>query len=276
MQKSYMIFLYLCFSCLGIHAQTLTVLFENNKFEISDKNAFEIIKVITTNKLQHIRLEGHCDSIGSKEFNKTLSAKRIQAVKKLLIDNGIAKENIESAIAYGEDNPLYSNKEEQDRMKNRRVLIAFHVGKLLALSENKKNSTEEKENVLKKEKFIVGETIVLKNLLFYGGRHIVKEESKQVLFDLLELLKKQTTMTIEIGGHVCCTNALDGDDFDTRTSTLSVNRAMEIRNFLVHCGIDAKRLQVKGYGSSQKLFPDEKTEEEQQENRRVEVKILEN
>lgn len=67
-------------------------------------------------------LEGHTDSIGSDEYNMKLSKRRAESVKKYLVENF----NIDAArlttIGYGESKPVASNKTEEGRQKNRRVV----------------------------------------------------------------------------------------------------------------------------------------------------------
>ena len=101
-------------------------------------------------------------------------------------------------------------------------------------------------------------------------------ESLPVLQNLADILKENPTMKIEIQGHVSCTTVeLDGYDADTGLDNLSVARAEMVYIHLVHkCGIDKSRLSYKGYGGTQKITQDERTEELQQINRRVEIKIL--
>ena len=54
-------------------------------------------------------------------------------------------------------------------------------------------------------------------------------------------------------------------------------RAVAVYNYLIHNGIDKKRLRFKSFGSSKPIHRiPEKTEEERNENRRVEIQIIEN
>lgn len=69
-----------------------------------------------------ICIEGHTDSSGSEAFNLDLSQRRADAVKQLLVQNGIADDRIES-VGKGEAHPVASNANEAGKAKNRRVDI---------------------------------------------------------------------------------------------------------------------------------------------------------
>lgn len=69
-----------------------------------------------------IRIEGHTDSTGSEALNKDLSQRRADAVKQLLIKNGVDASRI-TAVGQGEAHPVASNATEAGKAKNRRVDI---------------------------------------------------------------------------------------------------------------------------------------------------------
>lgn len=56
---------------------------------------------------------------------------------------------------------------------------------------------------------------------------------------------------------------------------LSQNRAKAAVDYIVSKGIDPSRMVAKGYGETQLVVKNAKTEEEHQRNRRTEFKILE-
>lgn len=72
--------------------------------------------------IEVVFLHGHTDSKGSKSYNRRLADKRIAAVKKILMAHG-AKEQRFKTVAFGEDNPVASNRRANGRAKNRRVFI---------------------------------------------------------------------------------------------------------------------------------------------------------
>ncbi|NLJ39642.1 MAG: OmpA family protein [Candidatus Atribacteria bacterium] len=68
-------------------------------------------------------IDGHTDSVGSKEYNQELSVNRAKAVRDyfLTIENLI---NFQIEIhGYGESQPIAPNETEEGREKNRRVEI---------------------------------------------------------------------------------------------------------------------------------------------------------
>lgn len=246
-----------------------TVYFELDKSTIPDSSLIQLVQITSKYTIEKVLIEGHCDSIGSKEYNYNLSKRRAHEVKKLLTTNGVNENQIQTCIGYGKDKPITSNINEELRAFNRRVLVHFFT-KELPIEMNTKKTT------MALAQFKAGKTIVLDNLFFYGGQHIIKPESSSTLETLCQIMNKNATLKIEIQGHVCCTNEeLDGFDIDTKTNNLSVNRAKAIYNYLIkECGINASRLSYRGFGGSKKLMLDESLEEFRQKNRRVEISVI--
>jgi peptidoglycan-associated lipoprotein len=67
-----------------------------------------------------VEVEGHCDDIGSDEYNLALGAKRAQIAKDFLVSQGIA-ENRLVTISYGKEAPACFDRTEECRVKNRRA-----------------------------------------------------------------------------------------------------------------------------------------------------------
>jgi outer membrane protein OmpA-like peptidoglycan-associated protein len=67
-----------------------------------------------------LALEGHTDSIGSDEFNQTLSEKRAMNVRDYLVAQGLNMNSL-SAIGLGKSDPIASNDTNDGRQQNRRV-----------------------------------------------------------------------------------------------------------------------------------------------------------
>ena len=120
-----------------------------------------------------------------------------------------------------------------------------------------------------------GDQLILRNLNFIGGRHVLMSYSLPLLTDLLQTMRDHPQLKIEVQGHICCErNGGDGYDYDTGTRDLSVQRAKFVCDYLIQNGIDPARLSYRGFGSSRKLYTDEINAEQQAANRRVEIKIL--
>ena len=72
----------------------------------------------------NLSVEGHTDSVGSDEFNQTLSEKRAKSVNDYLVECGLPGEEI-SNKGFGESNPIATNDTADGRQKNRRVEIVI-------------------------------------------------------------------------------------------------------------------------------------------------------
>lgn len=67
-----------------------------------------------------VRLEGHADERGSREYNLALGERRAKAVANYLSIQGIDMSRIET-ISYGEEKPVALGKDEESYQLNRRV-----------------------------------------------------------------------------------------------------------------------------------------------------------
>lgn len=67
-----------------------------------------------------VRLEGHADERGTREYNLALGERRAQAVANYLAVQGVSKSQLE-IISYGEEKPAVLGSSESSWAKNRRV-----------------------------------------------------------------------------------------------------------------------------------------------------------
>ena len=76
-----------------------------------------------------VRMEvgGHTDNVGKEEYNKELSQKRAESVKEYLVGKGISADRL-TAVGYGMEKPLTSNKTKADKAKNRRTEFTLITG----------------------------------------------------------------------------------------------------------------------------------------------------
>jgi peptidoglycan-associated lipoprotein len=73
---------------------------------------------------QRVRLEGHTDERGSREYNIGLGERRAQAVRRALLLQGASDAQI-STVSYGEERPAVPGHDEAAWAKNRRVEIVY-------------------------------------------------------------------------------------------------------------------------------------------------------
>ena len=67
-----------------------------------------------------VRLEGHTDERGTREYNLALGERRANAVRDYMVANGVPSYRIET-ISYGEENPVAYGSGESNWQQNRRV-----------------------------------------------------------------------------------------------------------------------------------------------------------
>jgi len=80
----------------------------------------EVAQALRDHPKLRVMVEGHTDGQGSNSTNLELSQARADAVRQYLIDRGIAGERL-TAIGFGEEQPIASNRTRAGREKNRRV-----------------------------------------------------------------------------------------------------------------------------------------------------------
>ncbi len=114
----------------------------------------------------------------------------------------------------------------------------------------------------------VGKKVVLNNILFESGKSILTSGSYTELDRLLNIMKENAQMKIEISGHT------DKTGSESLNFKLSGARAKAVVDYLGQKGIDRSRMEFRGYGSLQPIA-DNATVAGRAKNRRVEFKILE-
>lgn len=112
-----------------------------------------------------------------------------------------------------------------------------------------------------------GETILLSNIFYETAKFDLKDRSKTELDHLIEFLRANKSVTIEISAHT------DNVGSTQDNITLSNNRANEVRKYLLSKGVPEKMVVSKGYGESRPVA-DNGTEQGRALNRRTEFTIL--
>jgi OOP family OmpA-OmpF porin len=100
------------------------IYFKFNKWDI-DPKSFKLLDEVrdTLNAAPDIKMwiDGHTDSKGSDKYNKTLSQKRVDSVKKHLVEKGGIDPSRLEPRGLGESVPIQDNKTADGRAANRRV-----------------------------------------------------------------------------------------------------------------------------------------------------------
>lgn len=81
-------------------------------------------KFLAANPGQQVRLEGHGDERGTKEYNLALGERRANAVQRFLVVNGAGRGQIET-VSYGEEKPAVMGSDASSWAQNRRVELIF-------------------------------------------------------------------------------------------------------------------------------------------------------
>jgi outer membrane protein OmpA-like peptidoglycan-associated protein len=110
-------------------------------------------------------------------------------------------------------------------------------------------------------------TVVLKNIFFDINKFDLRRESYAELDNVVNLLKENPSLKIQIKGHT------DNTGKAAVNLKLSNDRANAVIKYFIGKGIDAKRLSSKGFGSTQPVAVNT-SEEGRAKNRRTEMKVL--
>lgn len=290
----YLLFTVLTGICSVANAQfdTSVVYFDFDKHQLTAEANATLGKIIRPN-LYSLKIFGHTDQLGSVAYNERLSDKRANAVKAFFLQGGVDPLKIQVVKGFGEHQPAVDQLDAVSRKANRRVVIIADyelTAKDSVIIDDNTSSIittpsvpagarkTVKENLIKEltdTSTKAGDNLVLRNINFYGGRHVFLPEAYPALHELLDAMQRIPTLEIEIQGHICCMDSeADGLDIDTGEPFLSYNRARAVYEYLAARGIDRKRMTFKGFGHRFPIIAFEESEAERTTNRRVEIRIL--
>jgi peptidoglycan-associated lipoprotein len=83
----------------------------------------EAVARLQANPNINVTIEGHCDSIGTQQYNLALGERRANSARDYLISRGIAASRLRT-VSYGEDRPIDTNETAAGRARNRRAHLA--------------------------------------------------------------------------------------------------------------------------------------------------------
>ncbi len=130
------------------------------------------------------------------------------------------------------------------------------------------NLEDKKIPEIKLEDLEVGEKIVVQNIYFEFNQANLRRESLATLNKIVEQLKKNPKIKLEIHGH---TDNVGTKEYNQK---LSEKRANVVMEYFIKNGISPERLKAKGFGESKPIASNE-TEEGRSKNRRTEFLIIE-
>lgn len=106
------------------------ITFDYNSSLIKGSENLTIVKDISDYMKQnpglYIFIEGHCDERGPEAYNLALGSHRANAVRNVLINDGISPDNI-FTISYGKERPLVRGAAEESWRQNRRAEFKIYV-----------------------------------------------------------------------------------------------------------------------------------------------------
>lgn len=112
-----------------------------------------------------------------------------------------------------------------------------------------------------------GSESVLNNIFFDTDKYALRPESRTELDRLVQFMKSNPAVKIEIGGHT------DNVGSDGYNKDLSQKRAEAVFTYLISNGVESRRLTAVGYGYHRPVASND-TEENRQLNRRIAFSII--
>lgn len=106
-----------------------TIYYEYDSAKLTDES-LSILEVhgnfLASNGNVTVRLEGHSDERGSREYNIALGDRRAQSARQVLLFQGASIDQIDT-VSYGEEQPAMLGNTEEAWARNRRVEIIYQV-----------------------------------------------------------------------------------------------------------------------------------------------------
>jgi len=140
------------------------------------------------------------------------------------------------------------------------------------IAKDPDNPVQEFEVEVELDKIFLNREIVLENIYYDFDKADIRADARPTLDELAENLRLNPDIRIELASHTDCRGN------DRYNEDLSQRRAQSAVDYLIASGIDASRLEAKGYGETNlrvECVCARCTEEEHQMNRRTTFKIIE-
>ncbi|WP_435682014.1 OmpA family protein [Nonlabens sp.] len=233
--------------------EQFSVYFDTDSAVLKEQSLNKIDTYITNSensKITNIFLSGYCDERGSIAYNEQLAWKRVWSVIDYLKPNYAYGAFSEQAV--GEIQLMSNSNIQQQRAQNRRVDITITyeeepAPEVEAVAVATDTIEKYRSYDILKDSLEVGDKLVFNNVIFYPGRHVLRESSYPVMDSIINSLLLHKKYEIEIQGHICCLAAgVYGRDMDTGQWNLSQARAEQVKRFMVRYGVAADRLTTIG------------------------------
>ena len=266
------LFLFLFYFSFSQNEKTHVIYFETDKYDILEVEKNRLLLFtdrIKKEKIKKISIYGFCDDRGSNSYNLTLSQNRANSIKTILLRNLLNPGLITNVDGKGELLLEFVKTEDISiaRGLNRKVEIKVVLFEEIA-NPALKDKLGRKLPLTLDSDLMIGDKIVLKNILFKTGYSYVLEESIPVLENIVKKLLERDNLSFVIEGHVCCTSyGRDAVDRGTGKRNLSLSRARYIYSYFLKKGVDKKRMKYTGLKHLYPLGGDTKFD------RRVEIEI---
>ena len=255
-------------SALAQSHDTVHLYFPLDKTQLTERSTRLIDSLISNNWMEHgkkITVLGYADYLGTDDYNKNISIARAKNVEDYLVVSGIDKENITRVLGKGKINRTATNGSKGNEA-DRKVDIIFDA---------RIDTPEVQKYQHYLRRLDVNEALVLKNIQFYRGSLKITPESLPWLTIASDYLRANKNIVFQLEGHVCCLGTMLGIDEPYDEGTLSQKRAQEIADTFVARGVDKSRIKAAiGLGNGLPLAYPEVTKEDEQANRRVEIRII--
>lgn len=268
--------------CTHLQAQNkFEVFFDFNKSDINAEAKLKLDSLLSKQKnIQITKIYGYADNVDNDKYNDSLSVKRARKIQDYFKMNKTEIAENFDIKGFGE------NFKQSELQSNNRKTTIYYILKPIAKKKNgSENSnfdlideesftfdlSETEQTLIKKfSKAKKGDFITLENLNFHLNSEKLIKQSEPVLDILLNILKDNPKLKIEIHGHVCCNR-------DINTIKLSYRRSKFVFDYLIKKGILTVRLGHRGFGGTRPIYKiPEKNAAEEQANRRIEIEIKEN
>lgn len=109
-----------------LHAKN-TYYFDYDSFQLSEEDTMSIYthaKKILNKPRAHVRIEGHTDERGSREYNVALGERRAKTIQNILALKGVNPNQV-SVVSYGKEKPAQHGNDEAAWSQNRRAIIIY-------------------------------------------------------------------------------------------------------------------------------------------------------